>query len=365
MEHLGTSTMKGLSTPGVEGKDEEDNDDDKELEKEQAHSFRRIAARCNYLAMDRPDIQYSVKEVCRDMSKPTSGSLRRLKRIGCYLKRKPRLIWKFDTQEEQYIMNVYTDANWAGCRKTRKSTSGGVIMLGMHCLRTWAKTQAVRAKSSAESELYAAVRVGCEGLGALTMMSELGKNLSMRLHIDSTAAKAILERVGLQKIRHLDVDTLWMQDLAAKEHIDIRKIPGDKNVADLMTKHLNLGKIDDYCHRINVMFREGRSEKSAKLYMIREKGDKRGGEDAWGQRGGEGGQWSRIHRDARRSLFAPGCADKGPSSSRTLTSTRKTKGKFIDGKTFTIIDDWRDQRSTHRSLEKSWTGETTFYEWHE
>ena len=76
--------------------------------------------------------------------------------------------------------------------------------------------------------------------------------------------------------------------------------------------------------------------------MIRERGDKRGVEDAWGQKRGEGGQWSRIHRDARRNLFAPGCADKGPSSLRTLTCIRKTEGKFIDGKASTIIDDWRN-----------------------
>ena len=44
-----------------------------------------------------------------------------------------------------------------------------------------------------------------------------------------------------------------MQDLAAKEHIDIQKVPGDKNVADLMTKHLNLAKIDDYCHKVSCL----------------------------------------------------------------------------------------------------------------
>ncbi len=27
--------------------------------------FRGVAARANYLALDRPDIQYAVKEVCR------------------------------------------------------------------------------------------------------------------------------------------------------------------------------------------------------------------------------------------------------------------------------------------------------------
>ena len=42
-------------------------------------------------------------------------------------------------------------------------------MKGGHCLKTWSKTQAIVAKSSAESELYGVVRGTVEGIGMLTM----------------------------------------------------------------------------------------------------------------------------------------------------------------------------------------------------
>ena len=71
--------------------------------------------------MDRSDIQFSVKEICREMSSPKKESLKKLKRLGQYLKGKPRVVWKFDTQEQQMSIDVYTDANWAGCKKTRKT----------------------------------------------------------------------------------------------------------------------------------------------------------------------------------------------------------------------------------------------------
>ena len=55
-----------------------------------------------------------------------------LKIIGRYLKGKPRLIWKYDWQGEIETLDITTDANWAGCRRGRKSTSGGTIMLASH-----------------------------------------------------------------------------------------------------------------------------------------------------------------------------------------------------------------------------------------
>ena len=81
-----------------------------------------------------------------------------LRRIGCYLKGAPRLIWKYCWQAEVTVVVATSDANWAGGRRGRKSTSGGTLMVGSHLIRTYSKTQSVVAKSSGESELYAVVR---------------------------------------------------------------------------------------------------------------------------------------------------------------------------------------------------------------
>ena len=62
----------------------------KELVGAEATRFRAVAARANYLPADRPDIQYSVKEVCRRMAKPVEGDWQRLTRLGRYLKGSPR-----------------------------------------------------------------------------------------------------------------------------------------------------------------------------------------------------------------------------------------------------------------------------------
>ncbi len=63
--------------------------------------YRSICARVNYLAMDRFDIAYSAKELCRGMQKPDEGDWRALKRMERYLRGRPRMTQKFLWQEEE------------------------------------------------------------------------------------------------------------------------------------------------------------------------------------------------------------------------------------------------------------------------
>ena len=70
-------------------------------------------------------------------------------------------------------------------------------MLGQHCLKTWFKTQAIIAKSSAEAELYGVVRGATEALGMSTSIKDLGgSELQIQLHLDAMTAKGIIERKG-------------------------------------------------------------------------------------------------------------------------------------------------------------------------
>ena len=53
---------------------------------------------------------------------------------------------------------LYTDSDWAGDKETRRSTSGGCLMLGQHVISHWSKSQSNIALSSGEAELNAAVK---------------------------------------------------------------------------------------------------------------------------------------------------------------------------------------------------------------
>ena len=110
---------------------------------------------------------------------------------------------------------------------------GGVV-------KTWSSTQASVAQSSGEAEFYAAARGAAEGLGMISIMSDLGWSPRLRIHVDSSAAKAVASRSGLGKVRHLEVRFLWLQEVVKRRRLTIHKIRGTVNPADVLTKSLSI-----------------------------------------------------------------------------------------------------------------------------
>ena len=135
------------------------------------------------------------------------------KRVDRYLKLRHRVVWEYLWQTPYYFLDVSTDANWCGCKLSRKLASGGAIVVCSHFLTVWSKTYSVIAKSSAESERYGVVKGACEGLGATTSLNDLAAaGVKAWMHLDATAAKGIIERRGLNKVRHIETDVLWLQE---------------------------------------------------------------------------------------------------------------------------------------------------------
>ena len=90
--------------------------------------------RANYLSQDRPDIVFVVKEACRDMAAPTAASWGKVRWVVRYLKGEPRVVYEYRWQGQEDL-TVFVDTDWAGCWKTRKSTSVGAILRGDHLLK--------------------------------------------------------------------------------------------------------------------------------------------------------------------------------------------------------------------------------------
>ena len=94
---------------------------------------------------------YSAKEICRGMANPTRAHWHKLKRLGRYLVGSGRTVMKYDWEGHEREVTGYSDSDWAGCRVTGKSTSGGALMIGGHFLMGWARTQNHVTMSSAEA----------------------------------------------------------------------------------------------------------------------------------------------------------------------------------------------------------------------
>ena len=171
------------------------------------------------------------------MSAPTDLALRALKRLGRYVVGHRRLVFKYPWQTVDRI-DTYSDTDWSGCPKTRKSTSGGCVMLGKHLIKSWSSTQASVSLSSGEAEFYGVVKAGGTCFGYQSLVRDLGYKLPVRVWTDSTATMGICGRQGLGKLRHIDTQCLWIQQRVRDGTIELVKVRGEDNPADLFTKHL-------------------------------------------------------------------------------------------------------------------------------
>ncbi len=250
---------RGLSAPGRKQTKEELDREDVPLEHAAASEYRARTARANFMAVDRPDVSYAVKELCRGMSAPTKRDSEALKRLARYLLVTPRVVLHFGWQHKPKLLSVYTDSDWAGCVRTRKSTSGGVVMRGSHVLKTWSTTQATVALSSAEAELIALVKGAAEGLAVTSLLRDLHEDVTVCVGVDSSAAIGVCRRTGVGKIRHLDTRLLWVQDMVRAGSIAVEKVAGEENPADLLTKHLASDVLTGHLARLGCWEREGRA----------------------------------------------------------------------------------------------------------
>ena len=133
-------------------------------------------------------------------------------------------------------------------------------MYGSHLIKSWSKSQAVIALSSAEAELYSAVKVSCESMGFQSMLSDFGIHARIETSIDASAALGVIKRKGLGKLRHIRVQQLWIQDASDKGLIKYHKIDGKKNPANTLTKHVSAADIEESTKYMNGELRKGRSE---------------------------------------------------------------------------------------------------------
>ena len=169
------------------------------------------------------------------MSNPLEGDDMLIKRVIRYLQGKPRVSLFYGFQDPNPDIVVMTDSDWGGDRLTRRSTSGGVVMNGWHTISWWCKLQSTIALSSCEAELNASVKGASEGLNAQGIAQDFGDDPNLELKTDASAARGVIMRQGVGKIRHLHIKQLWLQERVREGDLVVTKIPRSDNLSDALT----------------------------------------------------------------------------------------------------------------------------------
>ena len=110
-------------------------------------------------------------------------------------------------------------------------------------IKHWSSTQPTIALSVGEAEYVALAKGATEALGAQSLAADLGLETVVRVSLDSATAKSIASRSGVGKVRHLDTKELWVQEAVRTGRLFLRKVRGDANPANLLTKPLSVDEM--------------------------------------------------------------------------------------------------------------------------
>ncbi len=75
------------------------------------------------------------------MAAPKKSDWNKLKSLARYLWKHVELEIVFSGLTNEQVMVVFVDADWTGCTRTRKSTSGGCMVIAGGCVKNWSSTQ--------------------------------------------------------------------------------------------------------------------------------------------------------------------------------------------------------------------------------
>ena len=191
-----------------------------------------------------------------------------LKKIGKYLAGRPRLVIHFKWEDEKRLITGFTDSDWAGCVKTVKSTSGGIIAIGSHVIKSYSRQQRTIALSSAEAELHAMVAASAEVMGVIGLCADVGLDMKGEVLADSSAALGISNRTGVGKVRHLRIQALWVQEVRSTGRLGYKKVLGTMNPSDICTKHVPGDLLDAHLRTLGMELRGGRAEVAPTLDSV-------------------------------------------------------------------------------------------------
>ena len=192
------------------------------------------------------------------MARPSGGVWTTLKMIGSYLIHRPRVAHLYRWQLPAHNMSDYVGSKWVGCFKTSKSTTGMAILHGGHLLRSISRTRSNIALSLAEAELYAMVRGGSESIGMNAMGLDFGLCLTPHVYVDVSGAIGIEHRKGLGKVRHLDTQSLWIQDELRERRPHLDNVAGAQNAGVMMTNALDWRTLEKITHMVALAHLAGR-----------------------------------------------------------------------------------------------------------
>ncbi|KAM0055871.1 putative RNA-directed DNA polymerase [Helianthus debilis subsp. tardiflorus] len=210
--------------------------------------YQRLVGKLIYLSHTRPDIAYVVGVVSQFMHQPQVAHMEAIWRIIRYLKGTTGYGVLFQPNKHLEIQ-AYIDADWAGDKGDRRSTSGYSTLVGGNLVTWRSKKQKVVALSSAEAEFRGIARGLAEVLWIQKLLTEIGfpQTKTSMIMCDNEAAIQISENpVQHDRTKHVEVDMHFIKEKLEAGIIKLPFVRSEDQLADILTKAVN-GRIFNHC----------------------------------------------------------------------------------------------------------------------
>ncbi|GJS31286.1 ribonuclease H-like domain-containing protein [Tanacetum coccineum] len=219
------------------------------------HRVLSLAGGFQYLIFTRPDLSYAVQQICLYMHDPREPHFAALKRILRYVQGNSGSGLSLISRPATTSLVGYTDADWAGCPSTRRSTSGYCVFLGDNLLSWSAKRQHTISRSSAEAEYRGVANVVAETAWIRNLLRELHSPLltATLVYCDNVSAVYMSANpVQHQRTKHIEIDIHFVRDMVKAGHVRILHVPSRFQYADIFTKGLPSALFEDFRSSLSV-----------------------------------------------------------------------------------------------------------------
>ncbi|XP_035845798.1 uncharacterized mitochondrial protein AtMg00810-like [Helianthus annuus] len=202
--------------------------------------YRSLVGALQYLTITRPDLSYAVNQASQHLQSPTVSHFQSVKRILRYVKGTIAFGLCFSKPTTTKLVG-YSDADWARCIETRRSTYGYSIYLGGNLVSWSAKKQPTVSRSSCESEYRAMANTAAEIIWLTHLLRELHALPVDRptLLCDNKSAIFLSQNpVSHKRAKHIDIDYHFVRELVSSGQLHTKFVPSNLQVADIFTKSL-------------------------------------------------------------------------------------------------------------------------------
>ena len=216
--------------------------------------YRSIVGALQYLSFTRPDVAYAVQQVCLYMHDPREPHLNAAKRILRYLRGTVDHGLQIH-RSSLASLTAYTDADWADCPDTRKSTSGYGVFLGDNLISWSSKRQQTVSRSSAEAEYRGVANAVAEACWLRQLMAELHRPLlrATVVYCDNISAIYLSTNpVQHQRTKHVEIDLHFVRERVAFGDVRVLHVPTSSQYADIFTKGLPSNIFTEFRSSLNV-----------------------------------------------------------------------------------------------------------------